>query len=178
MLRQFVSLSVMVTVTAVILYLITASLSYAFVFDRNLLSHPLILEVSEYYLWPHIYWNVKFNVCYTVAGLRGREGRPPPRGRTSLNFMQFLGKFGKIVCWLPLLGEILDPPLLYIYWYECFFVNQWWIQDFSDGGRVLTSEFGVKNIIWQDFCQKLHENERNWTERRRASLAPPWIHQC
>ena len=50
MLRQFVSLSVVVTVTAVILYLITASLSYVFVFDRNLLSHPLILEVSEYYL--------------------------------------------------------------------------------------------------------------------------------
>ena len=24
--------------------------------------------------------------------------------------MQFLGKFGKIVCWRPLLGEILDPP--------------------------------------------------------------------
>ena len=32
--------------------------------------------------------------------------------------MQFLGKFGKIVCWrppeswCPLLGEILDPPLV------------------------------------------------------------------
>ena len=50
MLRQFVSLSVVVTVIAVILYLITASLSYVFAFDRNLLSHPLILEVSEYYL--------------------------------------------------------------------------------------------------------------------------------
>ena len=36
----------------------------------------------------------------------------------SFNFMQFLGKFGKIVCWRPLEGwrphleEILDPPLL------------------------------------------------------------------
>ena len=43
--------------------------------------------------------------------------RPPPGGQNSLNFMQFLGKFGKIVCWRPLgswrplLGEILDPPL-------------------------------------------------------------------
>ena len=41
----------------------------------------------------------------------------PPGGPNSFNFMQFLGKFGKIVCWhpqgswRPLLGEILDPPL-------------------------------------------------------------------
>ena len=40
--------------------------------------------------------------------------RAPPN---SFNFMQFLGKFGKIVCWRPLeswrphLGEILDPLL-------------------------------------------------------------------
>ena len=27
--------------------------------------------------------------------------------------MQFLGNFGKIVCWSLLLGEILDPPLLF-----------------------------------------------------------------
>ena len=53
---------------------------------------------------------------YTLADLRGREGRPP--GPNSFNFMQFLGKFGKIICWRPLegwrphLGEILDPPLL------------------------------------------------------------------
>ena len=47
--------------------------------------------------------------------------RPPsPGGPNSFNFMQFLGKFGKIICWRPLpppgswrplLGEILDPPL-------------------------------------------------------------------
>ena len=44
---------------------------------------------------------------------------PPPGGPNSFNFMQFLGKFGNIVCWRPpppeswrpLLGEILDPPL-------------------------------------------------------------------
>ena len=46
--------------------------------------------------------------------------RPPPRGPNSLNFMQFLGKLGKIICWRPLegwrprLGEILDPPLLFV----------------------------------------------------------------
>ena len=49
---------------------------------------------------------------------------PPPEGPNSFNFMQFLRKFGKIVCWRPplpgswrpLLGEILDPPLLVL---EC-----------------------------------------------------------
>ena len=40
---------------------------------------------------------------------------------------------------------------------------------------------GWKPIIWQVFCQKLHENERNWTRwgRRRGSLAttldPPMV---
>ena len=35
----------------------------------------------------------------SVPDLRGREGRTP--GPNSLNFMQFLGKFGEIVCWHP-----------------------------------------------------------------------------
>ena len=47
-----------------------------------------------------------------MADLRGRKGRAPPGGQNSFNFMQFLGKFGKFVCWRPLLGEILDPPLV------------------------------------------------------------------
>ena len=40
-----------------------------------------------------------------------------PRGPNYFNFRQFLGTFGKIVCWhfldgwRPHLGEILDPPL-------------------------------------------------------------------
>ena len=40
-----------------------------------------------------------------------REGRaaPPPGGPNSFNFMQFLGKFGKIVCWRPP-GELASPP--------------------------------------------------------------------
>ena len=41
-----------------------------------------------------------------------------------------------------------------------------------------TPELGTKSITWQDLCRKLHENERNWTEKGRASLAPPWIRQC
>ena len=47
----------------------------------------------------------------------GHEGCP--RGPNSFNFMQFLGKFGKIICWrppspegwCPHLGEILDPQM-------------------------------------------------------------------
>ena len=50
----------------------------------------------------------------------GREGRAPPWGPNSFNFMQFLGKYGKIICWRPLgscrplFGEILDPPLMWV----------------------------------------------------------------
>ena len=35
---------------------------------------------------------------------------PPPGGPNSFNFMQFLGKFGKIVCWRPPPGELAPPP--------------------------------------------------------------------
>ena len=50
----------------------------------------------------------------------GARDAHPPGGPNSFNFMQFLGKFGKIVrmrpppplgSWRPLLGEILDPPV-------------------------------------------------------------------
>ena len=41
---------------------------------------------------------------------------------------------------------------------------QWRIQDFPEGGEPIP-EFGAESIIWQDFCQKLHGNERNGTER-------------
>ena len=34
-----------------------------------------------------------------------------------------------------------------------------------------------KPIIWQSFCLKLQENERNWTESG-VCLVPPWIRQC
>ena len=46
----------------------------------------------------------------------------------------------------------------------------WWIQDFPDKGKVRRQSlrFEEKPIIWQDFCWKLHENERNWTENRGA----------
>ena len=52
-----------------------------------------------------------------VADLRGEGASDGHGGPDSFNFMQFLGKFGKIVCWRPLdswqphLGEILDLQL-------------------------------------------------------------------
>ena len=39
----------------------------------------------------------------------GHEGRAPPGGPNSFNFMQFWGKYGKIVCWCPP-GELAPPP--------------------------------------------------------------------
>ena len=59
-------------------------------------------------------------LCQYSGGSNGglRVTRAPP-GPNSFNFMQFWGKFGKIVCWRPPegwrphLGEILDLPLQY-----------------------------------------------------------------
>ena len=45
-------------------------------------------------------------MLHTSSGSRER-----PQVPNSFNFMQFLGKFGKIICWRSHLGEILDPPL-------------------------------------------------------------------
>ena len=50
---------------------------------------------------------------------------------------------------------------------------QWRIQDFPQG-VLPTSKIAT---IFQIFAEKLHENERIWTPRGRASLAPPWIRQ-
>ena len=48
-------------------------------------------------------------ILLPVADLRGREGRAPPSwGPNSFNFMQFSGKYGKIVCWRP--QRVGAPP--------------------------------------------------------------------
>ena len=48
--------------------------------------------------------------CRPVADLHSKIlDACPPGGPNSFNFMQFLGNFGKIVCWrLP--GELAPPP--------------------------------------------------------------------
>ena len=52
-------------------------------------------------------------------------------------------------------------PFVPVYWAD--------IGGFRGGAPTLG---GCQPIIWQFFCQKLHENERNWTEKGRAYLAP------
>ena len=74
----------------------------------------------------------------------------PDPGPYSFNFMQFLGKFGKIVCWRPPppplgelapdLEEILDPPLC---------------TDFSQGVPHHPDREGV-NLLF-DNCMKIKE---------------------
>ena len=58
----------------------------------------------------------------SVANLGGAHpARGPPTAQNFLDFMQFFGKFDKIVCWHPpegrrlLLQGILDPPLSLIH---------------------------------------------------------------
>ena len=54
--------------------------------------------------------------------------------------------------------------------------THWRIQYFSDGeGMQQPLSLGQKPNIWQDFCRKLRENERNWTERRAFMPSAPWI---
>ena len=45
-----------------------------------------------------------------MADLGGHEGPVPPPRPNSFNFMQFWGKFGKIICWRPPTGELAPPP--------------------------------------------------------------------
>ena len=73
--------------------------------------------------------SIWINFCFlivlqlSVADLGGR--RPPPSDQIFLDFMQFSGKFNKIVSWCPPLGvctppgKILDPPLIMnVIWYS------------------------------------------------------------
>ena len=79
------------------------------------LSIQTLLSVALAYT---VFWRATpQSVADLRRGGRARGTCPPPGGPNSFNFMQFLGKFAKIVCWRPpeswrpLLGEILDPPL-------------------------------------------------------------------
>ena len=52
---------------------------------------------------------IKIKMSETMVDLRGARGTHAPPGPNSFNFMQFLGNFGKIVCWRPP-GELASPP--------------------------------------------------------------------
>lgn len=45
LLRQLLSLNIIVDAGGALLYLITATLSYIFIYDKRLLEHPLTLKV-------------------------------------------------------------------------------------------------------------------------------------
>ena len=55
---------------------------------------------------------------------------------------------------------------------KLFIFLQWQIQDFPEGGGGRRPLSVIWQLIGNIFFQKLHKNERNWTERGRASLAP------
>ena len=48
-------------------------------------------------------------VTIPVADLGGTGGAHPPGHPNSFDFMQFSGKFGKIICWRPPLGSWRPP---------------------------------------------------------------------
>ena len=43
---------------------------------------------------------------------------------------------------------------------------------FPDGGGRLPHRWGSQPIIWSNFSRKLHENERNWTQKGCMHLDP------
>ena len=56
-------------------------------------------------------------------------------------------------------------------------------QGFPRRGGYQPLNLGQKPIVWQEICQKLHENEKkNWIEKGRVPGAPfdlsmPWVVQ-
>ena len=86
--------------------------------------------------------NVHCNTCFSLCsgGSKGGERDvPTPGGPNSFNFMQFLGKFGKFLCWRPpgvgassgkswirhcyVLTMIDNPPFLISIFFEELFVK-------------------------------------------------------
>ena len=67
----------------------------------------------------------------TLANLRGVcHWREPPRGPNSFNFMQCLGKFGKIVCWRspsPRVGALTSGKFWTSHWITCKILLVIWV---------------------------------------------------
>ena len=49
--RQIISLFLVTNIGGYVLYFISATLSYIFIFDKRLLKHPLILQVKRLLEW-------------------------------------------------------------------------------------------------------------------------------
>ena len=76
--------------------------------------------------------------------------------------MQFLGNFGKIVCWRPppgswrpLLGEILDPPLILAYFMNLVWNNE--LNIFKGYPEVIIPIFPFNNFRVLRYAQSIIE---------------------
>ena len=94
-----------------------------FLFEDDVKNAVIITICLFFDLWLNIF--VPISIIYIMASggsKGGRRGRAPPRGS---KFFQFHAVFGKnrqirmlappLGSWRPLLGEILDPPLMAIF---------------------------------------------------------------
>ena len=69
--------------------------------DPSTQSQDLISSRSRIGSANQVISNIYYVGVFPVADLHSKilDAPPPPWGPNSFNFMQFLGKFGKIVCW-------------------------------------------------------------------------------
>ena len=85
---------------------------YTFIQTGSVLKLDLVKSPVPKSRWHllHLISEMNLNGIFAVADLSGARGTSaPPPGPNSFNFMQFLEKFGKIVCWRPP-GELAPPP--------------------------------------------------------------------
>ena len=62
LLRQFISLNIISDIGAALVYFITASLNYLLVFNKEILTHPLILKVSNRFKeFPHLRFPLSYH---------------------------------------------------------------------------------------------------------------------
>ena len=96
-----------------------------------------------------------------MADLRGREGRVHSWGPNSFNFMQFLGKFSKIVCWRP---RAVGAPSLGKSWIRhCRATFLVYRHVLFSRGRGANPPEGTPTYDFAKISEKLHGIEKNWT---------------
>ena len=96
-------------------------------------AHASLAQKGECWTWNQRLWEAQ--VLSSGRSKGGYEGRMPPWGSQIFQFHAVFGKFWQncmlappLGSWRPLLGEILDPPLLsqlwvkFCHWVFCFHV--------------------------------------------------------